>query len=104
WGARYTKVASPSPRRSSAPPTDGRPRAAARDRHGRRGAAVVEPRDGAPRPGGRTAPRAARRVAQHERPRRALAGGTRTRARAGEGGGKGGRGRQLAFRVARARL
>src|SRR5207245_47917 len=55
-------------------------------------------------PGGRTAPRAARRVAQHERPRGALARGTRQRARAGEGRGKGGRGRHLAFRVERARL
>src|SRR5438067_1489569 len=98
------KAASPSPRRSSARPPDGRARAAAHNRTRCPRAAPVEPRDVAPRPGVRPTPRAARRVAQHGGPRRALARGAGQRAGAGAGGAGGAGGRDLALRVAGSRL
>src|SRR5207302_1014104 len=91
WDARCTKAASPSSRRSSARPRDGRPGPAAHDRTRRAGAAAVEPDDGALRRGreSHAAARVARRLPQHRGPRGSLARGTRHGARSGAEWGRG---------------
>src|SRR5205809_298632 len=95
--ARCTRGGSPCPRRCSAAAPDARAGAAPRRRVRGAAASVLEPRHVPPGRGRWAAARAARRVAQHGRPRRVLARGARLRPGPRQGGEGGGR--NLALRV-----
>src|SRR5438132_479681 len=88
--ARCTRGGSPCPRRCSAAAPDARAGAAPRRRVRGVAASVLEPRHVPPGRRRWAAARAARRVAQHGRPRRVLARGARLRPGPRQGGGGGG--------------